>query len=156
VLVIIGLSVGGCWWGKTSYVLPGNGRKLSQIEKYNAAVNTFRGKYNSLPGDLNQQVASTYGFAPRGNLISEGEGNGVLEGNSNNASGLYRKVKKEPGHKRDAQDEGHGDGQKRLRRHKEYPKPESENRVERTLRISTLGAETGSGKWNSCGAIVFG
>ena len=53
---------------------------VTQIERYNSAVNTFRNKYNALPGDLNQQTASQFGFASRGNAAGEGDGNGVIEG----------------------------------------------------------------------------
>jgi len=83
VLVIIGLIVGGVLVGqdliRAAYVRA----QISQIEKYNTAVNTFRGKYNALPGDLNQATASTYGFAARGQYAGEGDGNGIIEGTYN-------------------------------------------------------------------------
>jgi prepilin-type N-terminal cleavage/methylation domain-containing protein len=80
VLVIIGLIVGGVLVGqelvRAAYVRA----QVSQIEKYNTAVNTFRGKFGYLPGDINATAAAQFGFAPRGPLPGEGDGNGVIEG----------------------------------------------------------------------------
>jgi prepilin-type N-terminal cleavage/methylation domain-containing protein len=83
VLVVIGLVVGGVLVGqdliRAAYVRA----QISQIEKYNTAVNTFYGKYQALPGDLNGSVASAFGFAARGSLSGQGDGNGLLEANGN-------------------------------------------------------------------------
>jgi hypothetical protein len=60
--------------------------QITQIEKYNQAVNTFRSKYNALPGDMTQDIASQFGFAPRGTggatdgYAGAGDGNGLIEG----------------------------------------------------------------------------
>jgi prepilin-type N-terminal cleavage/methylation domain-containing protein len=74
VLVIIGLIVGGVLVGqdliRAAYVRA----QITQIERYNTAVNTFYLKYQALPGDMNQSVALANGFGPRGG----GDGNGVL------------------------------------------------------------------------------
>jgi len=79
VLVIIGLVVGGVLVGqdliRAAYVRA----TISQIEKYNTAVNTFYGKYQALPGDLNQSTATTFGFSARGALPGEGDGNGIIQ-----------------------------------------------------------------------------
>jgi hypothetical protein len=53
---------------------------ISQIERYQTAVNTFRGKYNDLPGDMPPADASQFGFASRTGAPGAGDGNGVLEG----------------------------------------------------------------------------
>jgi len=52
VLVIIGLIVGGVLVGQDLIKAAEIRATVSQIEKYNAAANTFRSKYNALPGDL--------------------------------------------------------------------------------------------------------
>ena len=79
VLVIIGLIVGGVLVGqdliKAAYVRA----QISQIESYNTAVNTFYGKYQALPGDMNATVAQQNGFTPRGQYAGEGDGSGVIE-----------------------------------------------------------------------------
>lgn len=83
VLVIIGLIVGGVLVGQNLINAAAVRAQISQIEKYNQAVNTFYGKYGALPGDLNQQVATTFGFAARGTgcgATGRGDGNGVIEG----------------------------------------------------------------------------
>jgi hypothetical protein len=54
--------------------------QITQIEKYNAAVNTFRGKYGYLPGDIPNPSAQQFGFAPRWINEGQGDGNGILEG----------------------------------------------------------------------------
>src|ERR1700722_6343740 len=78
VLVIIGLVVGGVLVGqdliRAAYVRA----QITQIEKFNSAANTFYGKYQALPGDLNQSVATTFGFAARGLQPGQGDGNGIL------------------------------------------------------------------------------
>jgi prepilin-type N-terminal cleavage/methylation domain-containing protein len=80
VLVIIGLIVGGVLVGKDLIGAAEVRATISQIEKYNTAVNTFRGKYGYLPGDIPDPAASQFGFQARGQYPGEGDGNGVLEG----------------------------------------------------------------------------
>jgi prepilin-type N-terminal cleavage/methylation domain-containing protein len=80
VLVIIGLIVGGVLVGQDLIRAAEARATISQIEKYNTAVNTFRGKYNALPGDLNAAVAIQFGFASRGGSPAQGDGNGIIEG----------------------------------------------------------------------------
>jgi prepilin-type N-terminal cleavage/methylation domain-containing protein len=79
VLVIIGLIVGGVLVGRDLIKAAEVRATVSQIERYNTAVNTFRGKYNALPGDLNAFTATQFGFTPRGTQAGQGDGNGVLE-----------------------------------------------------------------------------
>ena len=80
VLVIIGLVVGGVLVGqdliRAAYVRA----QISQIERFNTAVNTFYGKYQGLPGDLNPTVAQANGFLSGGGAQGYGDGNGLLEG----------------------------------------------------------------------------
>jgi prepilin-type N-terminal cleavage/methylation domain-containing protein len=52
VLVIIGLIVGGVLVGQDLIKAAQIRATVGQIEKYNTAANTFRTKYNGLPGDL--------------------------------------------------------------------------------------------------------
>jgi prepilin-type N-terminal cleavage/methylation domain-containing protein len=92
VLVIIGLIVGGILVGQSLIAAAGVRGTISQIEKYQTAVNTFRGKYGGLPGDLNASSASQFGFAARGTFAGEGDGNGVIEGNSDGLPGTNRGV----------------------------------------------------------------
>ena len=81
VLVIIGLIVGGVLVGQDLIKAAEVRGQISQIEKFNTAVNTFRGKYGYLQGDIPDPYASNFGLAsrntPRGGV---GDGNGVLEG----------------------------------------------------------------------------
>jgi prepilin-type N-terminal cleavage/methylation domain-containing protein len=87
VLVIIGLIVGGVLVGQSLIAAAGVRAQITQIEQYNTAANTFRGKYNALPGDLNAVTATQFGFTPRGQYAGEGDGNGIIEGVSSNAAG---------------------------------------------------------------------
>jgi prepilin-type N-terminal cleavage/methylation domain-containing protein len=80
VLVIIGLIVGGVLVGQSLISAAGVRATISQIEKYNQAVNTFYGKYGYLPGDIPAGPASQFGFGARGQYAGEGDGNGILEG----------------------------------------------------------------------------
>ena len=80
VLVIIGLIVGGVLVGQDLIKAAEVRATISQIERYNTAVNTFRGKYDALPGDLNAATATRFGFTPRGSNPGQGDGNEVIEG----------------------------------------------------------------------------
>ena len=86
VLVVIGLLVGGVLTGQDLIKSAEARAEITQIEKYNTAVNTFQAKYDALPGDMNQRTASAFGFASRGTACGsstcpgEGDGNGVIEG----------------------------------------------------------------------------
>ncbi len=79
VLVIIGLIIGGVLVGQDLINAATTRSQVGQIEKYNGAVNTFRGKYGGLPGDLDASKASGFGFVARGAFEGEGDGNGFIQ-----------------------------------------------------------------------------
>jgi prepilin-type N-terminal cleavage/methylation domain-containing protein len=85
VLVIIGLVVGGILVGQGLINAAALRAQITQIEKYNTAANTFREKYGYLPGDITATAAAQFGFAARGSLPGQGDGNGLLEGSNNNS-----------------------------------------------------------------------
>ena len=89
VLVIIGLIVGGVLVGQDLIRAAGVRATISQIEKYQTAVNTFRGKYGYLPGDIKDPDASNFGFAARGQYAGQGDGNGILQGVNANAANSF-------------------------------------------------------------------
>jgi hypothetical protein len=74
--------VGRILVGKDLIAAAGVRATITQIEKYNQAVNTFRDKYDGLPGDLTASAATQFGFVARGPQPGEGDGNGVIEGGS--------------------------------------------------------------------------
>ncbi len=80
VLVIVGLIVGGILVGRDLISASAVRGQISQIEKYQQAVNTFRLKYDFLPGDIPNPEATNFGFATRGQYTGQGDGNGLLEG----------------------------------------------------------------------------
>lgn len=80
VLVIIGLIVGGILVGRDLISAAAVRAQISQIEKYQQAINTFRGKYGYLPGDIPDPYASKFGFTARGNASGQGDGNGLIDG----------------------------------------------------------------------------
>jgi len=94
VLVIIGLITGGILVGQDLIAAATVRAQITQMEKYNAAVNTFRGKYGYLPGDIPDPTATQYGFNPRGPFPGEGDGNGVIQGldNSNATANFDNQV----------------------------------------------------------------
>ncbi len=83
VLVIIGLIVGGVLVGQDLIKAAEINATTSQIEKYNSAVNTFRGKYNALPGDISNPAQ--FGLFATGGT---GDGDGQLEATGTNLYGL--------------------------------------------------------------------
>jgi len=80
VLVVIGLIVGGVLVGRDLVSAAGMRSTIAQVERYNQAANTFRGKYGQLPGDMDANTAASFGFAPRWGVRGKGDGNGVIEG----------------------------------------------------------------------------
>jgi prepilin-type N-terminal cleavage/methylation domain-containing protein len=72
VIVIIGLLVGGVLQGQELIKQAKERKIISNIESYKAAGNTFRAKYNALPGDSNKHSV----FFP-GVGIVEGDANGT-------------------------------------------------------------------------------
>jgi prepilin-type N-terminal cleavage/methylation domain-containing protein len=90
VLVIIGLIVGGVLVGKDLIRAAAVRAQISQIERYQAAANTFKGKFSYLPGDIKDPEASSFGFAVRGAYAGQGDGNGSLEGNWTNIAQYNR------------------------------------------------------------------
>jgi prepilin-type N-terminal cleavage/methylation domain-containing protein len=92
VLVVIGLIVGGVLVGQDLIRAAGVRATISQIEKYNTAANTFREKYDYLPGDIKDPDASNFGFAARGLYPGEGDGNGIIETNHYGSSTVAYEV----------------------------------------------------------------
>jgi prepilin-type N-terminal cleavage/methylation domain-containing protein len=82
VLVIIGLLIGGVLVGRDMIESAAIRAQITQISKFNTAVHAFQTKYDALPGDLSNDVATRFGFAPRGLLPGMGDGNGVIEGSA--------------------------------------------------------------------------
>jgi prepilin-type N-terminal cleavage/methylation domain-containing protein len=76
VLVIIGLLVGGVLVGRDLIKGAEIRSAVSQLEKFAAATNTFKLKYNCLPGDCAK--ASTFGLGTAGGVGTDGNGNGIV------------------------------------------------------------------------------
>lgn len=85
VLVIIGLIVGGILVGQDLIKAAEIRATVSQMEKYATAVNTFRGKYNGMPGDLLN--ATNFGFETR-SITGTGDGDAQIE-SSASTSGTF-------------------------------------------------------------------
>ncbi|MEQ1704855.1 MAG: prepilin-type N-terminal cleavage/methylation domain-containing protein [Rickettsiales bacterium] len=86
VLVIIGLIIGSILMGRDLIDAAMIRSQISQIEKYNTAVNTFKVKYGYLPGDISDPTASGFNFKVRGAYKGEGDGDGILEGINTDAT----------------------------------------------------------------------
>src|SRR5262249_26026143 len=83
VLVIIGLIVGGIPVGQDMIKAAEIRGIISQIQKYDSAVNTFRTKYGYVPGDVPSTVAGNLDFfavtSASANTQGYGDGNGLIE-----------------------------------------------------------------------------
>ena len=81
VLVLVGLIIGGVLVGQEMVASASIRATVEQTSKYNAAVNTFRTKYNALPGDIPQSETAGFGLfgltSPA--LRGQGDGNGQIE-----------------------------------------------------------------------------
>lgn len=82
VLVIIGLIVGGVLVGQDLIKAAEIRATVGQYEKFNAAVNTFRTKFNGIPGDLAAASATAFGLFSTGMTGGDGlgDGDGLVEG----------------------------------------------------------------------------
>ncbi len=84
VLVIIGLIAGGILVGGDLIRAAEVRAQIAQIEKYNSAVITFRGKFGELPGDMPPAVVNRYGFTQgtncNGTQAGWRNGDGLISG----------------------------------------------------------------------------
>lgn len=80
VLVILGLLVGGILSGQALITAAEQRAQLAQIDRYRAAIHTFRDKYFAIPGDLPAATATRLNFITRPGLGGRGDGNGVIQG----------------------------------------------------------------------------
>ena len=64
VLTIVGLIVGGSLMGYELITSAGMRKITSQFREYETAVGTFSEKYQSYPGDMPEDSAEQFGFAP--------------------------------------------------------------------------------------------
>lgn len=88
VLVIIGLIIGGVLVGQDLIKAATIRSTVSDLEKINASANTFRNKYNGLPGDLLAGTAAGYSLTTRSGAAGHGDGNGLIEGCGANVSNV--------------------------------------------------------------------
>jgi prepilin-type N-terminal cleavage/methylation domain-containing protein len=85
VLVIIGLIIGGVLVGQDMINAAQLRQIVSQVGQYHSAVNTFRNKYGSIPGDITGTAtgqASSFGLffeTTLGGAAGHGDGNGLVE-----------------------------------------------------------------------------
>jgi prepilin-type N-terminal cleavage/methylation domain-containing protein len=83
VLIIIGLITGGTLVGRDLIHAAEIRSTISQVEKFNTAVNTFRGKYGYLPGDMPPTIATSFGFfaftGANAGTTGYGDGNEVVD-----------------------------------------------------------------------------
>ncbi len=82
VLVIIGLIVGGVLVGQDLIKAATLRSAVSQLEKVNAAANTFYTKYNGYPGDLLASRATAFALQARAGTDARGDGDGIVEGHN--------------------------------------------------------------------------
>jgi prepilin-type N-terminal cleavage/methylation domain-containing protein len=79
VLVIIGLIIGGILVGKDMIHTAELRRVVSQVQSYNTAENTFRLKYNAMPGDMLASDAAALGFVTRAGGAGHGNNDQMLQ-----------------------------------------------------------------------------
>lgn len=79
VLVIIGLLVGGVLVGQDLIKGAEINAVVTQKESYDAAVNTFRGKYNQVPGDISNGAQFNLSATGQAATTGNGDGNRLIE-----------------------------------------------------------------------------
>lgn len=79
VLVIIGLIIGGVLAGQSLIKAAELRALITQIGNYNTAVNTFRLKYNAMPGDMRPADAARFGLAASAGGTGLGDSNRLIQ-----------------------------------------------------------------------------
>lgn len=74
VLVIIGLITGCILFAKDMIEAAKMRQQISQLENFSTAVNTFKLKYNSLPGDILVSKAASFSLPANGSWIPNDDG----------------------------------------------------------------------------------
>lgn len=80
VLVIVGLIIGGILTGQDLIKAAELRAVTADMEKYNAAAGTFRGRNGGLPGDILHTRATDLGYKTRNGETGQGDSNGFVEG----------------------------------------------------------------------------
>lgn len=85
VIVIIGLLVGGVLQGKELITQAKIRSQIKQLQEYDTALVTFKGKYNAIPGDILGSKAAQFGLT----YVASGypycnDGDGILRDYQNN------------------------------------------------------------------------
>ena len=86
VLVIIGLIIGGVLVGQDLIYAANVRAQITQIEQLETAINTFKVKYNCLPGDCLNAQDFFGNTSPAGDAVNNGDGNGVIMSHFQGAS----------------------------------------------------------------------
>lgn len=90
VIVIIALIIGGILTGKDLIATAANRKIIDQMVAYQAAFNTFKLKYNCMPGDC-INVRTFFGTTDtNGNAVNNGDGNGVINGWPYEVPGIWQ------------------------------------------------------------------
>ena len=84
VLVIIGLIVWGVLMGRDMIAAAQVRSQIKQIEDLETQINTFRLKYNCLPGDCINATELFGSVDEAGNAINNGDGDGIILSQSTN------------------------------------------------------------------------
>jgi prepilin-type N-terminal cleavage/methylation domain-containing protein len=79
VLVIIGMILGGVLIGQELIEAAKIRSAIAQIESFNTAINLFRNKYDTLPGDVPPAKAAAWGLQSRSGAAGHGDGNSLIE-----------------------------------------------------------------------------
>ena len=79
VLVIIALIVGGILVGEDLIVSAKIRSEATQLQKFRTAVNSFRNKYDAVPGDILPADAARFGLGYTAILGSDSNGNGIID-----------------------------------------------------------------------------
>jgi len=89
VLVIIGLVVGGVLVGKDLIYASAVRSQIKQIEEIETQINTFKLKYNCLPGDCANATDYFGSTDSYGNSIANGNGDGIIKATYSSSMGPY-------------------------------------------------------------------
>ena len=79
VMVIIGLLVGGVLVGNDLIYAASVRAQITQIEQLETAINTFKVKYNCLPGDCANATDFFGTTSPQGDAVNIGNGDGIIK-----------------------------------------------------------------------------
>lgn len=96
IIILIGIVIGGVLATKNMITSASERKQISQLQKLEIEINSFRTKFNCLPGDCEYATTALGSTDPEGNTLANGNGDGIIRGTSSDTDCLEATYQAEP------------------------------------------------------------